>query len=113
MRIEAYEFGRITIDGRTYQSDVIILPERVIDTWWRRQGHLLQVADVEAVLPEAPEVLVVGQGMPGKMAVDPELVSFLATRGIEVVALPTQAACTRFNELAASRRVAAALHLTC
>jgi len=113
MRIEVYEFGRITINGRTYQQDVLILPDRVIDTWWRRQGHLLQIADVEPILLEAPEVLVVGQGMPGKMEVDRELVNFLAARQIEVVALPTQQACARFNELAATRKVAAALHLTC
>lgn len=35
MAIEDYEFGRITIDGATYTSDVIIRPEGVDDSWWR------------------------------------------------------------------------------
>jgi hypothetical protein len=33
MIIEAYRFGRIDIDGHAYTSDVIITPERVVDTW--------------------------------------------------------------------------------
>ena len=39
MNISAYRFGKIHIDGRAYSSDVIITPERVVDTWWRKQGH--------------------------------------------------------------------------
>lgn len=38
MNIAGYRFGRIDIDGRTYTSDVIITPERVIDSWWRQRG---------------------------------------------------------------------------
>jgi len=32
MRISEYEFGKITIENETYTSDVIILPEQVIDS---------------------------------------------------------------------------------
>lgn len=37
MNIAAYRFGRIEIDGRTYTSDVIITPERVVDSCNRLQ----------------------------------------------------------------------------
>ncbi len=113
MRIEAYDFGRITVAGKTYQNDVIILPDRVIDNWWRKSGHLLQVPDIEVILEDPPEVLVVGQGMPGKMVVDEELRRFLADRRIAVLALPTNQAVASYNELAPKQKVAAALHLTC
>ena len=31
MRIEKYSFGSITIDGKEYRKDVIILPEALLD----------------------------------------------------------------------------------
>jgi hypothetical protein len=37
--IDKYSFGSITIDGRTYDTDVIIYPERIDDRWWRKEGH--------------------------------------------------------------------------
>jgi hypothetical protein len=30
MKIEAYEFGRIVYGGKTYTSDLIIYPDRVV-----------------------------------------------------------------------------------
>ena len=57
MNISGYRFGKIDVGGRTYTSDVIITPERVIDGWWRQQGHALAVADLDDVL--------VGQGFFG------------------------------------------------
>jgi hypothetical protein len=35
MLIGPYEFGAIVINGKRYKSDVIVLPGRVIDGWWR------------------------------------------------------------------------------
>jgi hypothetical protein len=31
--ITAYDFGRVTIDGREETRDVIVLPERVVRGW--------------------------------------------------------------------------------
>jgi len=50
MNIAVYHFGTIEIDGRTYTSDVIITPERVLDSWWRQEGHRLAVADLTDVV---------------------------------------------------------------
>jgi len=112
--IEDYAFGRITIDGRRYGSDVIIYPDRVEDTWWRREGHRLQVQDLSDVFAARPEVLVVGQGKPGLMSVPESTREAVAERGIELVVARTPEACRRYNELLLEgRRVVAALHLTC
>ena len=113
MQIEAYNFGRIVIDGRAYHQDVLILPEQVKDDWWRQQSHLLQLQDVQEALAAGIEVLVVGTGMPGRMRVDKALEDHLRQQHIELVVLPTREACTHFNQLAGSRKAAAALHLTC
>ena len=111
--INAYRFGRITIDGQTYTSDVIILPDGVIDNWWRISGHNLDTRDLRVVFDPPPEVLVIGQGDSSRMAVSKETLNALKKAGIEVIALPTPTACQRYNALRSQRVTAAALHLTC
>jgi len=58
--IDSYGFGHITINGKRYTNDVIVFSDRVKDNWWRKEGHQLQMEDIEAVVNEKPEVLVVG-----------------------------------------------------
>jgi hypothetical protein len=115
MTIERYDFGRITIDGQTFEHDVIIHPGRVEDGWRRRDGHILEVDDLKAVWPSRPEVLVIGTGYHGRMRVPPETRDFIAERGIILHAAPTREAVTLFNRLLKQKdgRVVAALHITC
>jgi len=111
--IEAYEFGRIVIDGREYRRDVIIYPQRVDDTWWRAQGHRVALDDLKAALHERPEVLIIGIGTAGLVEVDQEVREHLESAGIRLIVARTAEACERYNELAGHSRVIAALHLTC
>lgn len=113
MHIDSYEFGSIVIDGRTYRSDLLIWPGHLKADWWRLEGHLLQLQDVAEALAAEPLVLVVGTGAYGNLTVDPDLVSYLHDKGIDLVARPTREACRSINELAGTSRLAAALHLTC
>ena len=112
-RIQSYRFGRIQIDGQSFSGDVILLPDRVVSNWWRKEGHMLYPEDLDAVFEAAPQVLVVGQGSPSRMRVNPETERALQAAGIELVALPTQKACQVYNERCQQQTVAAALHLTC
>ena len=111
-RIDSYSFGRITVDGVDETRDVIVLPDRVVRGWWRRDGHALVLGDVEEVLDELPERLVIGTGAYGQMQPDPAALAELRARGVEVEVLPTGEAVRRYGELD-PRRAAAALHLTC
>jgi len=113
MTIESYQFGNITIDGETYTSDVIIYPDRVDSSWWRKQGHRLSIEDLKGIMEAEPEVLVVGMGSPGLMQVPPETRDYIEARGIELVVEPTDKAWKTYNRLKDSRKVVAALHLTC
>jgi hypothetical protein len=114
MNITGYRFGSIAIDGRTYTSDVIITPERVIDTWWRQQGHTLGVADLGDVVAAKPDLLVVGTGYFGRMSISQETRRYLEMHGIQVRDARTLDAVHDFNRLQKEPgRVAAALHLTC
>jgi|SRR5215210_260203 len=110
--IDGYRFGRIIVDGEEQTRDVIVLPDRIVRSWWRADGHELVLGDLEDVLDELPECLLVGTGAYGRMRPEPETLEQLRERGIEVEALPTGEAVRRYRELD-PRRTAAALHLTC
>jgi len=112
-KIDSYRFGRVVIDGDPYTKDVIILPERVIDGWWRKEGHALHPADLEVVIEAAPDVLVVGRGAYSRMEITKESRNALAAAGIELESDNTEAACKRYNQLREKYKAAAALHLTC
>ena len=114
--IDSYEFGVIVIKGKRYTSDVIIFPDRVLDGWWRREGHRLYIEDLKEVFgaEPQPEVLVVGTGYSGLMRVSPRVEETLRGNGIKLIAQPTKQACQTYNELLKSgQRVVAAFHLTC
>lgn len=114
MHIDAYQFGRIVIDGVDYSGDCIILGEAVQSNWWRKQGHSLSSEDLKAVIAAKPAVLVVGCGVSALMKVSEETRRVLQEHNIKTEALDTHKAVERFNELSQEGvNVAAALHLTC
>jgi len=112
-RIIHYRPGSIQINGEKHTRDVIILPDRVVAGWWRREGHTLWPDDLGEVFTAAPEVLVVGTGNVGRMKVPDYTRQQIEAAGIELIVERTAAACQTYNALREKRRVAAALHLTC
>ena len=120
MKIKHYSFGNITIDGKGYTSDVIIYPDRVDSSWWRKEGHNLQIEDLGDVVKAKPDILVIGTGASGVMEVPKETVTYLESKGIKVYAVRTGEAVDLFNKLQSksggggkAEVVVAALHLTC
>jgi hypothetical protein len=111
-RLEDYSFGRLTVDGQEHTRDLIVLPDRVVSDWWRREGHSLAMEDLDEVVDELPERLVLGVGAHGQLRPDPAVIAALERRGVHVECLPTADAVRRYGELD-ERSTAAALHLTC
>lgn len=111
--IESYTFGKITINGRRYSSDVIIFPSHVKDGWWRKEGHRLSLDDLKEVFEAKPEVLVIGTGYTGLMKVPQDFKDYVRSKNIELVIENTRQACKTYNRLSQSRKVVAAFHLTC
>ena len=111
--IESYDFGKVVIDDRIYTSDVIVFPDRVRDNWWREEGHKISIEDLEEIFKEGPEVLVVGTGYSGLVEIPKKTADFVRSNGIRLIAEPTKRATEVYNELSKSKRVVAALHLTC
>ncbi len=116
MKITQYSFGRITINGRTYTSDIKIVQGKIVPNWWRDQGHLLQVQDIQDIIAARPHTLIIGTGASGVMRLAPDIHEYLGREGIKVEFMPTGQAVERFNELVqimGEDQVAAAFHLTC
>src|ERR1035437_2416394 len=55
----------MAVDGLEQTRDLIVLPDRVLTNWWRRDGHSLVLEDLAEVLDELPERLTVGIGARG------------------------------------------------
>jgi len=108
--INAYGFGRIVIDGTAFTTDVIIFPDR---EWWRKDGHVLHVADIESAVEENPEVLIVGTGKYGILKVLPQTREYIESKGIELIVEQTEQVREIYNRISQDRKVVAALHLTC
>lgn len=113
MTINHYSFGKITIDGKAYTSDVIIYGDRVDPSWWRQEGHRLQSVDLDAVINAKPDVIVIGTGYFGMMKVPDETIQFIKSKGIEVLIMRTGKAVEMFNSLSKDKKIIAALHITC
>ena len=115
LRIERYSFGRMTVGGREFTSDLIIHPDgRIQDNWRRAQGHSLGPGDITTILDSTFKKLVIGTGASGMMRVSESVVELCKNRGIEVELCRTAVATTKFNDASeAGALVAACFHLTC
>lgn len=113
--IDSTAFGVMTIDGRTYTSDVIIFPDgRVRDGWWRKRGHVLSVDDILVLVDAAPKVIVAGTGTSGRMRPEAGLMDFLKERDILMIAEPNPRAVEIYNrKIASGVETGACFHLTC
>jgi hypothetical protein len=112
-QIQDYQFGRMVVDGERHTRDLILLPDRVVANWWRKEGHRLDVQDLREVFDAAPEVLVVGTGAYGLMKVPEETRQAVEAAGIELQAARSEEAWRTYNDLRGRQRTAGAFHLTC
>jgi dienelactone hydrolase len=112
--IDSYSFGHMIVNGRKYDKDLIIFPERIKDHWWRNNGHILRAADLKEVFEYKPELLVVGTGSSGKMQIEPSMKDSLRQEGIKIIEIQTGHAVNVFNkEMQKGAKVVGAFHLTC
>ena len=118
MRIDDTQFGSITIDGKTFDYDVIVrlsgeivkrkkkLSKRVYGT-----SHTVSEDEVRFVFEKGCEELIFGTGQYGSAALSREATDFLGSRGCRVVAEPTPSAIRTFNE--SGKAKVGLFHVTC
>lgn len=111
MKIYSYNFGKIVINGKEYTNDVIIFPDYVRSSWWRKEGHKLHLEDLKEVFEYNPDFLIIGTGNSGLMKVPQKLSSQIKNKGINLIIEKTPRAVKKFNKKQSN--TIAALHLTC
>ena len=118
MRIDRTEFGEITIDGKTYEHDVIIrlsgqvlkrkkkLSKRLYGT-----SHIVSKDEAKFVFEKGCRELILGSGQEGNVRLSPEAEAYFAKKDCRVVIQPTPQAIRAFNE--AHGKKVGLFHVTC
>jgi len=118
MRIEDTSFGSITIDGKTYDHDVLIRLDGAIAK--RKKGlskklygtsHVVSEDEAKFVFEKGSELLVLGSGQEGNVRLSPEAETYLTKKGCKVVIQPTPEALRVFNN--ARGKKIGLFHVTC
>ncbi len=111
MHIDSYQFGQIVINGKKYESDVIIFSDEILD-WWRKEGHEVALEDINDVLDKSPEIFLIGTGASGRVNVLQEVKDALKEKGVKLKALKTKKAVDFYNKNS-DENIIAGFHLTC
>ncbi|MBN2329419.1 MAG: hypothetical protein JXR73_19920 [Candidatus Omnitrophica bacterium] len=116
--IESVRFGQITIDGKTYDHDVIIDMEGNVEKRKKKlskkiygTSHVVSVDEVKYFLNENAESLIIGAGQQGILTLSPEAREYLQNLKIRVQIAPTPQAILLFNE--AKEKKIGLFHVTC
>ncbi len=116
MHIEKFSFGQITIDGATYEHDVVIDDGKVRKRN-KKPSKKFRDAYAHTPLSAAEEIpwkcrcLVIGTGAYGNLPVMDAVREEAIRRDLELVLLPTAEAVKLLRK--ASRHTNAILHVTC
>lgn len=113
--IDSYSFGHIVVDKITYKNDIIVFPDHVQSEWWRKEGHRLQLEDIQEAIDEIqPRTLIVGTGKFGIMRVSEEVEQYCEDRDIRLYTEMTDKAVKMYNRLILTDdEILGAFHLTC
>jgi hypothetical protein len=116
--IDSTRFGSITIDGKTYDHDVLI---RLNGTVHKRKkklskqvygtSHTVSLQEAEHVYQPGTEMLLVGAGKFNRVKLSDQAASFFEQRQVRVKLLPTSKACKEWNQLQGN--VIGLFHITC
>ncbi len=114
MKIQSYRFGHIEIDGKVYHDDIKLVGNKVVPSWWRSSGHLVEPRDIDDLLHADAEVCIFGTGAYGALRVSEAVISAFKNRGLGVLVEKTESACKTYNRLSQEgKKVVAGFHLSC
>src|SRR5208283_932719 len=106
MGIERSTFGAITIDGKTYEHDVVIRlsgevtkRKKKLSKNYYGTSHVLSKKEAKFVFEKGCEQLIVGSGQMGNVHLSPEAEAYFAKKGCKVLLRPTPKAIHAFNKL--------------
>jgi hypothetical protein len=118
MEIERTTFGTITIDGKTYEHDVVIRlsgevvkRKKKLSKKYYGTSHVLSKDEAKFVFEKRCEQLIVGSGQMGNVQLSPEAAAYFAKKGCKVLLQPTPEAIHVFNKSHAKK--IGLFHVTC
>ena len=110
--IDFYEFGKIVVNGKTYDSDIVILPNGSIQPG-PEDMHYVLLPELEKVInTPGIETLVIGTGADGNGLLRKKLIKVVKARGIKLEMMLTPDAMKLLNE-SPKQGMVAMLHLNC
>jgi hypothetical protein len=116
MQIESTTFGTITIDGKTYEHDVIIRlsgevvkRKKKLSKKYYGTSHVLSKDEAKFVFEKGCEQIILGSGQEGNVQLSPE--AYFAKKGCKVLLQPTPEAIHVFNRSHAKK--IGLFHVTC
>ena len=118
MAIEATTFGSITIDGKTYEHDVIIRLSGKVEKRRKKlskekygTSHLVSKEEAKFIYENGSDLLIIGAGQEGNVRLSPEASEYFEKKGCDVTVQPTPEAIRSFNE--SRRKKIGLMHVTC
>jgi len=119
MKINATEFGSITIGGKTYEHDVLIRlsgkvrkRKKKLSKKYYGTSHTVSREEAEFVHEKGCNQLILGTGQNGNVRLSPEAAAFFTAKRCRVLAAPTPEAIKTFNH-SKSRKKIGLFHVTC
>src|SRR6266403_1780108 len=118
MKIDSTIFGAITIDGKTYQHDVVVRlsgevvkRKKKLSKKYYGTSHVLSKDEAKFVFEDGCEQLILGSGQMGNVHLSPEAEAYFAKKGCTVLLQPTLEAIHTFNNSRAKK--IGLFHVTC
>lgn len=110
--IDHYEFGKIVVNGKTYESDLVIMPDGSIRPGPEDMHYVLLEELEEIINTPGIRTLVIGTGHDGNGRLRKKLVKVVEAKGIILEMMPTKDAMKMLNATPKAGLVAM-LHLNC
>ena len=118
MKIDSTEFGRITIDGKTYEHDVIIRlsgeivkRKKKLSKKYYGSSHTISKDEAKFVYEDGCRRLVLGTGQDDNVRLSKEAAEYFEEKDCKVIAQPTPDAIDTFNH--SKKEKIGLFHVTC
>jgi hypothetical protein len=119
-RIDATQFGSITLGGTVYDHDVMVCPDASVQRRKKKlskavygTSHTISLAEAKHVYHqgEGAQTLIIGTGQYGRVGLSPEAAKYFKRKRCDVVLLPTPDVVGTWNQ--AKGNVIGLFHVTC
>jgi hypothetical protein len=117
-KTEATSFGSITVDGQTYEHDILIRLDGTIQKRKKKlskkfygTSHTISEEEAEFVYEDGAQTLIIGSGQYDMVRLSPEAQAYFDARELAVEAIATPQAIRRWNE--AQENTIGLFHVTC